>query len=203
MLPGVVVPFVPFACDRSPSDQIAEAVLDLASVDSSPLSDLFDAFVWLPFFLAIPIVLWMIFRLLGRPSTRIGRITCSAIGGSIGLGLIAVLAKATPDLANLQECVVFGIVIILLALCAASVTVLIARRGLGDDCVGTILVGPYAVTLVLFLIAYQNEAQIGWYLSLAPAIAALGELLFISVSTLRPRGGRRPRAAEIPVLNAD
>ncbi len=199
MLPGLVVPFVPFACDVSPAGRAYGAFGDLLEQGVwNCVAVLSDSIPWLSFFLAFPIVAWMTFRLRGRRSTFAGRAVCFSLGAVVGLGLIGNFARAVPEISRPWEYVFFGSALLPLVFSVAVVSVVAARRGVTDDCVTVMLVGPYAATIVLFLVGYVENAQIGWYLSLPPAAAAIFEL--IATGTFALRTDARARAPELSTL---
>jgi hypothetical protein len=73
----------------------------------------------------------------------------------------------------------------LLCLTLATVVVLAIRRASADARASAALAGPYAAMLLFCIIAYRDDAEVGWYLALAPAAAALAELLVMSVRAFR------------------
>ena len=188
LLPGLVVPFVPFACDVVPAEVILECTEEFLRPASSMSGDTIAAgLLALPCFLAFPLVIWSLLRLLCRRTPRAVAAAFGAAGAVGGLsmaGCLAMIAWEGGITGPLEWGIVAGTAMLL---CLTLVIVILcAARGGGRDAgVGAALAGPYAAMLLFCLVAYHTDAKLGWYLALAPAAAALGELAVAGLAAVR------------------
>jgi hypothetical protein len=194
LLPGLIVPFVPFACDDSPTEMVMAAGNKL--LGPTPFADadeLVRGLLGVSAFIAFPLVAWAVRRLRPGLPSRWLRAVLLASGALGALAVATVLGSLAADMdsSDAVEWSVFGASAALFFLAIAVFVVLtIQRRGV-EQRVTVALAGPYAAIFVLFLIAWAAGRQVGWYLALAPTAAAVGELLAAAAVALRGNGVRR------------
>ncbi len=190
MLPALIVPFVPFACDATPVLVTAEGP-PAPPWGSSGLQDLALWLTSLPFLLAFPIMLWKVRRLAAPcASNKSERIASIGLGATCTLTVAGMIALLAPAMANLEEAVFLTVPAVALLLGALVFVRLIARRSHVDALVSIALLTPYSANAAFSLLCWHAHAQAGWYLTVLPAAAALSEMIATGVTT--PGGsGRR------------
>lgn len=192
LLPGLVLPFLPFECDVSPAGAVAAGAKQVVEGDGLPANDVTIILLAIPFFLIYPLLVRAARRLVGRPPTTTGRRAACAFGS---IGAVAFVGAMSVGLHNADrwedQCFLaggaagFGLVVWL-------ETVLLMRRSREDDQVTVALLGPYTVTLAFCLVTWATSKDVGWYVALSPAAAGLVELFVIARSAWRQ--ARRPAA---------
>ena len=193
MLPGLVVPFVPFACDQTPA--IIVVWVPLEWLRGEPLSDILG--IWLlslPFLLALPILLWKLRSLLRpgvpSPSERVAGLALGAAAAAAVAGWMGMLWWSSLSDRDAAELVTLAVTTGGLLL-VVGLFVRLTLGGRPDDRraqVSVALLGPYVMTAAFCLFVWRDDAQVGWYLTLLPAAAALAELVAIGGAALRRRG---------------
>jgi hypothetical protein len=186
MLPALVVPFVPFACDAVPAVVALQAPAewwDDQSVDVSGAS------VWLSslplVLLPLPVVLWKLRRVshTGPASAglRVTLLTVGAVAAAAVAGVVVLLAPSASGWGEVALLAAEGGTL----LAAGAIFIRLGRTGDDPDArLSVALLGPYAANVVFLLVLFVEEARLGWYLSLAPAAAALAELCAAGVMAL-------------------
>lgn len=198
LLPGLVVPFVPFACDSVPANAVGDAVGELLRPGSGADGGTWGAaLLSLPFFLVVPLAFWKFRRLLDRPVARAERLACSAAGW-VGMAAFAGflgMAAYEGDLTAGEWALLAASAIPPGFALAVVVLVRRQRGGAADDRrLTALLAGPYVGAVGLSLVAYVANAQLGWWLALAPVVAASGELAVVAWPVLRGVGHARAPA---------
>jgi len=191
LLPGLVAPFLPFACNASPAEMVWSGGEELINNGFHKSGEFALWLLAFPFFLAFPAVLWKSLRLLRRPPTRLGRQLAVAIGTAGSALFVCVLALSSAG--SLFEWTVVIVSAVGIALVVALEFALFARPGHRDDAVGVAMLGPYAMTLGFAVACWStdHDVKIGWYVSIVPATGGLVELLLIAWFVWRTRGRRR------------
>jgi hypothetical protein len=187
LLPGLVVPFVPFACDASPIKMLAYGAAELVKNQSMQTGEFAMWLLSMPFFLIFPLMLWKVRRIVGRPSSRAGRRAARVMGNAATVVLIVVMALAAHESVTTQEWMLTLITSAGIALAISLEILLLMRAGARDDAVEVAMLGPYVMTLGFAVGAWFNDAKIGWYLSIVPAAGGLVELMRIAWFVWRTR----------------
>jgi hypothetical protein len=192
LLPGLVAPFVPFACDASPIKMLAYGTLELAESRLMRTGEFATWLLSMPFFLIFPLVLWKVRRIMGRPSSRVGRRVARVMGNAATIVLIVVVALAARDAdsSDLWLPVIATSAGVAMAICLEIL--LLMRAGAADDAVEVAMLGPYVMTLGVAIGTWHSEAKIGWYLSLLPAAGGLAELMATGWFVWRTRARAAP-----------
>jgi hypothetical protein len=187
LLPGLVVPFVPFACDASPLKMLAYGTVELVTDRSMQTGEFATWLLSMPFFLIFPLVFWKVRRIIGRPSSRAGRRAARVLGNAATLLLIVVVALAARDANPSQLWLPITATAAGLALAICLEILLLMRAGARDDAVEVAMLGPYVMTLGFSIGAWYEDAKIGCYLSMVPAVGGLAELFVIAWFVWRTR----------------
>lgn len=187
LLPGLVVPFVPFACDARPAEMVREAVVGIFT-GSTGGGSIGGALLCLPMFLVFPLFVWRLLGVLGQPA-RAGMRALLAVSGAVGglcvaTCLVMIVVEQPESLSPAEAAVVAGAGLILGTALGVALR-LAVRLGDPDKAVAAAVAGPYAATLVFCIVVYSTGAQIGWYLAMLPALAALCELAAATITSLR------------------
>jgi hypothetical protein len=177
LLPGLVVPFVPFACDASPLKMLAYGTIELGKGQVMRNDEFAPWLLSMPFFLIFPLVFWKVRRTIGRPSSRVGRRAARVMGNASTAVLIVVMALAARGAASPHEWLSTVVTSAGIALAISLEILLLMRAGARDDAVEMAMLGPYVMTLGFAISAWYSEAKIGWYLSLIPLAGGLAELI--------------------------
>lgn len=195
LLPGLVVPFVPFACDVAPTRLVADAGAQLGgSLRFTDADEMVGGLLGLVAFSAFPLVLWAFRRLLRRtvsPPMR-GALLTAGVCGTLAVATVLAYLAAELDSADAVELSLFGSSAAILGLSVTTVVLLTVQRRGADERVTASLAGPYAAVLVLFLVGYASFRQVGWYLAIPPTLAALAETLAAAAFALRRPASRIP-----------
>ena len=199
MLPGLVVPFVPFACDHKPA--VVAVCAPMEWMLGEPIWD--SMALWLaslPLLLPIPIVAWKLREVTRAASVsrreRAAGLAVGGVGATAVAALIGVLWHTSSDLSG-KELAALSILAGTLLL-AAALFARLTVRGRGRDAenrVSVALLGPYLAGAAFCLFLWAGDAQAGWYLTLLPAAAALLELAGIALVAVRPAPGAARHAA--------
>jgi hypothetical protein len=195
LLPGLVVPFVPFACNASPAEMVWKGGSELIQ---TPGMDAGGLAMWLlafPFFLAFPLVLWKLLRLITARSPRWAARVALGIGMAGTLFFIASIATAARAAATPYEWALVGGGSAGIALAVSLAIALLVRPGGRDDAVDVFLLGPYVMTLLFAIACWRTDANIGWRLAVVPAAGGLVELLMTSWFVWRTRRPRQSSSA--------
>jgi hypothetical protein len=198
LLPGLVVPFVPFACDTSAAEMVwkggAELIQKPSGMEAGALAMWLLAF---PFFVVFSLVLWKLLRMFGaRPARWAARVGLSV--GTLGtLFFIASIAGAARAAATPYEWALVSGGAVGIALAVSLAIALRVRPGGRDDAVEVALLGPYVMTLLFAIACWWKEAEIDWWLALAPAAGGLVELLMTGWFVWRTRNRRRSSSSSL------
>jgi hypothetical protein len=191
---AMVVTVVPFAWEISPARAVIEGAAEYLQhgFSSGGFVDLaaVTAFGGV-FFLAFPLFVWKIRRMLGRPEGRFERFAMLAAGGAGALAVVFVESRwlrnpsgsTSGGLASLSWggtvfCFAAGILIVQV----------VRNRGVAstDDARITLaMIGPYLANLLICVIGFSSAREIGWYLSLAPGAVFMVELALVAREALR------------------
>lgn len=188
MLPALVVPFVPFACEITPVQVTVSAPAEWLSGEDL---DGDDAALWLsslPLLLAVPIVFWKLRLLAMRaPTSKALRGTLMMLGAACAAAVAGVIVLLAARTTEWSEAALLAIPAVTLLLAGAVFVRLVAARVEHDARVSIALLGPYAANAGFCLALWSGAAQLGWYLTLAPAAAALVDLCLGGVAALAVR----------------
>lgn len=193
LLPGLIVPFVSFSCARSPTQMLIESVTDILQPASSISTSTFTAgLLAIPFFLAIPLCAWTLLRIVRRHPPRVVAAIFGVMGvlGWLSFASVIVMGAIDGD-GSLEAWALFGGAATILCFSLGIVVILFLKRIGHAQRVTAALAGPYAATLFFCLIGFASGREIGWYLSLTPASAALGELAVAGFVALRTPGAAK------------
>jgi hypothetical protein len=171
MLPALVVPFVNFACDVTPVE--AAVLVPAEWLKGEPVGRE-SAVLWLaslPFFLAFPVVYWAL-----RPRAAAVRLALTVLGAAGATAVCGVVVLLAPSTTNAYEVGLLALAGGILLLAAAAFVRLAVARADADARVTLALCGPYAANAAFCLVLWPDDAQLGWFLTLAPAAAALVEV---------------------------
>jgi hypothetical protein len=197
LLPGLVLPFLPFECDLSPARVVGYGTLELieGSMDETEVA------LWLlamPFFLILPVVVRVTRQVFGKRSTRLGRGVAYATGAAGAAAFAGAMSALALESSQASQ---WGLVTggtAALALVGWLGAAVFSRPDRLDERASVAVLGPYAVTLVFCVVAWAERHQIGWYVALAPAAAATVELIAIARSLRRRHAGAAAAAAAAP-----
>jgi hypothetical protein len=193
LLPGLVVPFVPFACDASPLKMLAYGAVGLVKEQSLRDGEFSVWLLSMPFFLIFPLMFWKVRRVIGRPSSRAGRRVARVMGNSATVLLIVAMALVAHESVTSYEWLIILLTSMGMALAISLEILLMMRSGGRDDAAEIAMLGPYVMTLGFAIGAWYDEAKIGWYLSIVPAAGGLAEIVAIAWFVWRTRA--RPAAS--------
>lgn len=192
LLPGLVVPFVPFACGFSPTELVADAGTQLLGPEPfADADELMSGLLGLSAFIAFPLVAWALRRLWPGPPSRGCRAALFLAAAAGWFAVTVVLGSLTTDIdpADAWEWPVLGTSAALLCLAAAAVVLLTVQRRGAEQRITAALAGPYAAIFVLLLVGYAAGRQVGWYLALGPTAAAVAEVMAATAFALRRSAG--------------
>jgi len=166
-LPAAVVPFVPFCWGVSPLKAVQE-------IDSMHWNDLGIPLLGITFFLGLPIVAAQAFRLLEVPFHR-GLRCATWLGFSVAGAATATVSVQIINhaLRERADGSVVGASVGLAALFLIATALVLARRWFRDPAAPTVLPAslvlafPYAGNALICLIAFVDDRQIGWWLTVA------------------------------------
>jgi hypothetical protein len=180
-LPALVALFVPFTFGVSPVQVVRESPGTFPWTRWEP--EMAIVLVTLPLFLPVAasaLRLRMIVSGREMRGERWASYAAAAIGAAAVLALLAAAVAQWWDMA-VPERWMFGAGAAVLAGGAVAVLAL-RRRGARRDvrALATMLV-PYAADCTICLIAFREEAQLGWYLTAVSAAAALAEVVVLTV----------------------
>lgn len=190
MIPAIVVPFVPFACNITPAH--AAVAAPAAWVGGEDL-DRDDVVLWLsllPFLLAFPICYWKVRQLVApgrRPPGSGERLALMLVGATFAVPVIGVVVLLASHADEAEE---IGLVAAEAAVLLLAVGVFVRLTATGADPdarVSVALLGPYAANAAFNLVVWATAAQLGWFLTLAPAAATLAELCALAALAIRRR----------------
>jgi hypothetical protein len=193
---GLILPFLPMDCDVSAVKVVWKGGVDLLGGQGMDREGWALWFLALPYFLIYPLIVWKVRQLAGRrrPRPRVFRataLTLGALGAAALLGMLTLMAWHSNRSGPSAEYWIFVVgPTVGLMLVGVLEAVLLMRPGRWDDQVTVALVGPYAVTLTVCVIAWSNGHQFGWYFALTPAAAGLVELIVITRSLWLTRAAR-------------
>ena len=179
--PGLAAVFAPFTHGVSPASALLDSYRELSSRSWDPAMAI--TLVCLPFLL--PFAAWglRLRWILWGPATRVEcRLALvAALLGAAALTTLVGVAAAEPGGLRPLERFTYGAAAALL-LAGAGLLALLWRRGEARDLrVRVALMVPYVANSVITLVAFVDDREIGWYLTLVSGIAALAELVLLAV----------------------
>ena len=195
LLPGLVVPFLPFACNASPAEVAWEGAVEVVGKPGLPPSELALWLVSLPFFLALALVPSTIRRLTRMRASRAERRVGLFLGNAAALTFAVVLVLLGRTAHGLHEwAVTLSGAAAIVAVIALEIVLLL--RACGRDEAGHVaMLGAYAATVGFCLFAWYDDAKIGWFVATVPFAGCVWELTAVALFLWRTR---RPRQMSGP-----
>lgn len=176
--PLAVVPFIPFAHGVSPLN----AVRTLPEFFSLSASSIF--LCGFSFFLIFPLLGWKVRLLLGDApgavEMRWARLGALAAGVPAAVLTLLCLREAPGSQSELLLAIIGGM--IALQLSGWWISQRQHRRGLATN-VNALLLGPYLTNVLLALLAFSEEADAGYFITLGVAVVPVCELVLLFVQT--------------------
>ena len=178
-LPMLVIPFVHFTCDASP----VGIVMEWASIRGWGKFDKLATVILAGGLVAgVPIYLWRLRLLWRRPIGQIERTAAYVIAAGVAAAylLVVCLCIHEGDLDGLA----WTTIGVSAAFLAAGTWVLWFRRsarGTVEHAIATMLV-PYIANATFCVIAFYDEPQLGWYLTLIMTPIAAFEVILFAIA---------------------
>jgi hypothetical protein len=178
-LPALVALFVPFTFGVSPASVLHEMPKAFAWTRWEP--DTTIVMMTLPLFLPVSLSVLRLRLLLWGDATRGERWVCYALAAAGAAAVVALLGVAVAHRAEMdwRDRGVFAAAGIVLTAGAIAMALIMRRAGDRDARALAAMLVPYIADCAICLIAFRDDAQLGWYLTAVSAPAAVAEIVLL------------------------